>query len=247
MKGKRIILLGATGMVGGCALRICLENPDVAMVTSVSRRSTGIKDDRLREVLPDDFTDYSTMSDALQNQDAALYCLGVYTGAVPDDLFRRITVDYTLAFAQSLHRASPQAAFCFLSGQGADQTEHSRVAFARYKGMAENGLLAVGFPRVHIFRPGYIYPVTPREEPNLVYRISRTLYPVIRRIYPNIGIPSEDLARAMVHAGLYGPDRNGNAILQNQDIRSMARSRLGVRNSAGLSSPCPIDPSRDLR
>jgi len=222
MNGKQIILLGATGMVGGCALRICLENPDVAMLTSVSRRSTGIKDDRLREILLDDFTDYSTVADALENQDVALFCLGVYAGAVPDELFRRITVDYTLAFARSLHKTSPQAAFCFLSGQGSDQSEQSRVAFARYKGMAENGLLAVGFPKVHIFRPGYIYPVTPRKEPNLAYRISRTLYPVIRRIYPNIGIPSEDLARAMVHDGLYGPAENENAILENKAIRSMA-------------------------
>jgi uncharacterized protein YbjT (DUF2867 family) len=191
------------------------------MVTVIGRRSTGINDDRLREVVMDDFADYSALTDVLENQKAALYCLGAYTGAVPDGLFRRITVDYSLTFARALRKASPQAAFCFLSGQGADQTERSRLAFARYKGAAEKALLEIGFPRVHIFRPGYIYPVTPRKEPNLIYTITRFLYPLLRRLYPNIGISSEDLARAMVVAGLYGTGKYENPVLENKDIRSM--------------------------
>jgi uncharacterized protein YbjT (DUF2867 family) len=221
MDGKRVVITGASGMVGGCALRICLESPVVSRVTAIGRRPTGISDTRLHEVVVDDFNDYSALPEALENQDAALYCLGAYTGAVPDDLFRRITVDYTLAFAKSLHSASPQAAFCFLSGQGADQTERSRMAFARYKGAAENALLDIGFSRVHLFRPGYIYPVMPRKEPNLMYTITRFLYPLLRLLYPNIGISSEDLAAAMVHAGLYGTGENEGPILENKDIRSM--------------------------
>jgi uncharacterized protein YbjT (DUF2867 family) len=212
-------------MVGGYALQICLENPDVSLVTAIGRSRTGINDARLREIVVDDFTDYSA-TDALENQDAALFCLGVYTGAVPADLFRQITVDYTLAFAKSLHKASPQAAFCFLSGQGADQTEKSRMAFARYKGAAEKALLEIGFPRVHLFRPGYIYPVTPRKEPNLMYSVSRFLYPLVRRIYPNIGISSEDLAAAMVRASLYGTGENENPVLENKDIRSLSQQRI---------------------
>ncbi len=218
---KKVIITGATGMVGGCALRICLDEPDVSKVTVIVRRSVGIQHDKLREILHNDFTDYSAITDALKDHDVALYCLGAYTGAVPDDEFRRITVDYTLAFANALHEASPQAAFCFLSGQGADQTERSRMAFARYKGTAEKALLKIDFPRVHIFRPGYIYPVTQREEPNLVYRISRVLYPLLSRVSPNIGIPSEDLAHAMVQTGLYGTGREESSIFENKEIRSI--------------------------
>jgi len=221
MEEKGVIITGATGMVGGCALRICLNSPDVSMVTSIGRSRTGVKDDKLREIILDDFTDYSKATDALQDQDVALFCLGVYTGAVPDDEFRRITVDYMSAFAEALYKVSPDCSFCFLSGQGADQTEKSRVAFARNKGIAENGLLAIGFPRAHIFRPGYIYPVTPRKEPNLLYSISRFLYPLLRRIYPNIGIPSKDLAAAMVQAGLYGTGEHQSPVLENRDIRTM--------------------------
>lgn len=224
MSGKQVILIGATGMVGGCALRICLEHRDVEMVTVVGRRSVGMEHPRLREFIHDNFLDYRPIVDALRGQGVALYCLGVYTGAVPDNKFRQITVDYTLSYAAALHQQSPKSAFCFLSGQGADQNEKSRIAFARYKGAAEKGLLDIGFPRVHIFRPGYIYPVTPRKEPNLSYRLFRVLYPLIRRIYPNIGISTEDLAHAMVHTGLHGTQGMADPVLENKDIRLLADS-----------------------
>ena len=220
-KEYRVVVLGATGMVGGLALRYCLENPDVATVTSIGRRSTGIEHDKLSELTHANYLDFTVVQDRLEGHQLALFCLGAYTGAVPDDEFRRITVDYTLAFAEALYQASPDAAFCLLSGQGADQTEKSRVAFARYKGIAENGLLDIGFRRVHIFRPGYIYPVTPREEPNLLYSVFRKLYPAVRFIYPNIGVSSEHLARAMVHGGLYGTGSIETPILENKDIRFM--------------------------
>ena len=206
-------------MVGGLALSLALSHPDVGRVTSIGRRPTGEQGSMLREILHDDFTDFQPVEDSLKGHDAAFYCLGVYTGAVPDVEFQRITVDYTATFARALFAGSPGAAFCFLSGQGADQTEKSRVAFAKYKGMAENQLLSIGFPRTHVFRPGYIYPVTPRDEPNISYRIMRSLYPVVRRIYPNIGVSSEDLAKAMFRAGLDGTPGHPSPILENRDIQ----------------------------
>ena len=224
MSGKHVILVGATGMVGGIALRESLCRPDVATVTAVGRRATGVQDTKLREVLHNDFTDCSEIAEVFEGQDVALFCVGVYTGAVPDDEFRRITVDYTIAFARVLHERSPQAAFCFLSGAGADQTERSRMSFARYKGAAEKALLEFGFPRVHIFCPGYIYPVTPRHEPNLTYRITHLLYPLVRRVYPNIGVRSDDLARAMVSAGLDGTGAHEAPVLENRDIRALAET-----------------------
>ncbi|MGI9628670.1 MAG: hypothetical protein ACR2QM_17680, partial [Longimicrobiales bacterium] len=100
--------------------------------------------------------------------------------------------------------------------------EKSRIKFAKYKGMAENALLRVGFPRVHIFRPGYIYPSTPRTEPSLSYRMLRVAYPVVGRIYPNIGVSSEDLAGAMFEAGLVGTPGHDSPIIENTDIRRLA-------------------------
>ncbi len=234
-RGARLLLAGATGMVGGLALRDCLGRPEVSRVTVIGRRATGIEDPRLREVRHDDFTDFGGAEAALANQDCALFCLGAYTGAVDDETFRTITVDYTVAFAEALRKESPDAVFCLLSGQGADPSERSRMAFARYKGAAENALLDMSFPRLHLFRPGYIYPVEPREEPNATYRLIRLLYPLVRRIYPNIGVASDDLARAMVDAALEGTGEHTDPVLENRDIRKLAESRAGSR------APAPAD------
>src|SRR5580700_2709111 len=177
---KRLVIVGATGMVGGYALRYALENPAVGCVTSIGRRNLGISHQKLKEVLHPDFADCSALAGVLSDQDAAIFCLGAYTGALPDAEFRKITVDYTVEFARVFRGSSPGAAFSFLSGNGADQTGRSRMAFARYKGEAENALLATGFPHVYIFRPAYIYPVEPRKEPNLSYQVLRLIYPVFR-------------------------------------------------------------------
>lgn len=100
MKEKKIIITGATGMVGGIALEICLESPDVSKVTVIGRSKTGIEHIKLRQVMADDFNDYSSVADAFANQDVALFCLGVYTGAVPDDLFREILVKIKALFSK---------------------------------------------------------------------------------------------------------------------------------------------------
>jgi uncharacterized protein YbjT (DUF2867 family) len=221
MTSKRVILVGGTGMVGGLALRLCLDSDAVSTVTVMGRRSVGLAHAKLREVIHSDFADYHEVAGAFGEQDVALFCLGAYTGTVPDAELRKITVDYAVAFGETLLARSPRTALCFLSGAGADQREQTRVAFARYKGIAENALLRMGFPRVHIFRPGYIYPVTPRKEPHVLYRIARVLYPVVRHIYPNIGIASDDLARAMVHAGLHGTGAHESPVLENRDIRAL--------------------------
>ena len=216
---KKVIITGATGMVGGTVLRKCLESPAIAAVTSISRRSSGLQHEKLVEVLDADFLDFSSVSAHFKDQDIAYYCLGVYTGQVPTALFKTITVDYTKAFADALKIGSPDTHFCFLSGEGADPKEKSRVAFARFKGMAENYLIQKDFPALHIFRPGYIYPVEKREEPNWSYRLMRRLYPVMKTLYPAGVITSEQLAQAIFQTGLHGGPKE--VILQNVAIKAL--------------------------
>jgi uncharacterized protein YbjT (DUF2867 family) len=216
---KRVLITGATGMVGGLVLRRCLGRDDVAGVTCVVRRSTGMAHPKLNEVITD-MADVAGIADELAGCDVCFYCIGVYTGVVPKDEFRRITVDQVRAFGTVLRKASPGAALCFLSGQGADRSEHSRVMFARDKGAAENALVRLGFPRLHVFRPGYIFPVEPRKEPNAFYSFFRALWKYfLRFVYPNGGLSSHQLADAMVRAGLDGGDRE---VYSNRDIRQMA-------------------------
>jgi uncharacterized protein YbjT (DUF2867 family) len=173
---NRLVIVGTSGMVGGYALRYALDNPAVKSVTSIGRKKLGISHPKLKEVVHQDFADCSALTEALSGQDAAVYCLGTYTGSVSDAELHAITSDYTIEFARVLRESSPNAAFSFLSGNGADQTGRSRIAFARYKGEAEKALLVAGFPRVFLFRPAYIHPVQPRKEPNFSYRLIRAAY-----------------------------------------------------------------------
>jgi uncharacterized protein YbjT (DUF2867 family) len=227
----RLVIVGATGMVGGYVLRYALEQPAIGSVTAIVRRNLGISHPKLKEVLHRDFADCSALAEVLTGQDAAVFCLGVYTGAVSDAELRKITVDYTVEFARVLRGSSPEAAFSFLSGSGADPTGQSRMAFARYKGEAEKVLLAAGFPHVYIFRPAYIYPVEPRKEPNFTYRLLRWIYPVFRTLFPNQVIRADDLARAMVDVVVLGTPEG--PIFENRDIRAVVQSPSGIDQAKG--------------
>jgi uncharacterized protein YbjT (DUF2867 family) len=217
-----LLVVGATGMVGGYALRYALDHPAVERVTAIGRRSLGISHAKLNEILHPNFGDCSALAGSLSRQDAAIFCLGAYTGAVSDVELRTITVDYTAEFARVLHKSSPNAGFAFLSGQGADPTGKSRIAFARYKGEAENALLAAGFHAVYIFRPAYIYPVEPRKEPNTGYRLLRAIYPVFRMLFPSQVIRADDLARVMVDVAVRRTNERRASVFENNDIRAMA-------------------------
>ena len=218
----RVVIIGATGMVGGYALRYALAHPAIGLVTAIGRRAVGVSHPKLKEVLHRDFADCSALAGALSDQDAGVFCLGAYTGVVSDEELRRTTVDYTLEFSRVLRASSPKAAFSFLSGMGADPTGRSRTAFARYKGEAEKALMTMGFSRLHIFRPAYIYPVEPRKEPNFGYRLLRWIYPIFSRLLPNQVIPADDLAKAMVDVVVRGTGQRQEAVLENRDIRAIA-------------------------
>jgi nucleoside-diphosphate-sugar epimerase len=216
---KKILITGSNGMIGQLVLSLCLERADVSNVISITRKKIGIQHPKLTEIIHHDFLHYNDLYEQMQGIDICFYCIGVYTGQVPRDTFRKITVDFTKALGDALKINSSAAGICFLSGQGADSTEKSRVMFALDKGIAENYLVQLNFPHIAIFRPGYIYPVTPRIEPNLFYWLSRILYKyVLNWLYPNIGVSSVQLAKAMVHVGFHG---KGQIIYENRDIRAL--------------------------
>jgi len=226
---KRLVIVGASGMVGGYALRNALDNSAVESVTSIGRKKIEISHPKLKEVVHRDFADCSPLAETLAGQDAAVFCLGVYTGAVSDAEMRTITVDYTVEFSRILHGNSPRAAFSFLSGNGADPTGRSRMPFARYKGEAENALLAAGFPHVYIFRPAYIYPVEPRREPNFSYRMLRAIYPAFRILFPNYVIRADNLAQVMVDTVVSGTGQRGGPVFENREIRARVESLQALR------------------
>jgi len=220
----RLVIVGATGMVGGYALRYALEHPAVKSATAIIRSKLDISHPKLNQVVHRDFADCSALAEALSGEDGAVFCLGAYTGAVSDAELRTITVDYPIEFARVLHASSPGAAFSFLSGSGADPTGRSRMPFARYKGEAEKALVAARFPRLYIFRPAYIYPVEPRKEPNFSYRLLRAIYPAFRLLFPNQVIRADDLARAMVDVAVQKTAERESRVFENRHIRTMVES-----------------------
>jgi nucleoside-diphosphate-sugar epimerase len=213
---KNILITGTNGMIGNLILQNCLKRDDIGKVTSITRKPLGIYHPKLVEVIHTDFLDYSKIEHDFKNQDVCFYCIGVYTGQVPTEEFKKITVAYTEIFANALRKNNETTSFCFLSGQGADSSEKSSVLFAREKGIAENILLKLKFINMHIFRPAYIYPITPRVEPNFLYKMMRILYKPLKFIYPNFSVTSEKLAATMVEVGMNG---GGKTIYENADIR----------------------------
>jgi uncharacterized protein YbjT (DUF2867 family) len=221
---KRLVIVGATGMVGGYALRYALDHPAIDAVTAIGRRAVGLSHRKLREVAHPNFADCTALAEPLKEQDGVVFCLGKYTGAVSEAELRTITVDYTKEFARVLRGSSREAALSFLSGSGADPTGQSRIPYARYKGEAEAALLSAGFSSLYIFRPAYIYPVEPRKEPNFSYRLLRGIYPAFRVLFPNQVIRADELARVMVDAAVQGTKQREGSIFENRDIRAMVAS-----------------------
>lgn len=212
---KKVIIVGATGMIGSLILEECLKSDTISNIIAISRKKLNNDHPKLRNIIHSDFSNFDSILEEFKNIDIGFFTIGVYSGKVKDDVFKKITVDFPIKFGTALQGASPNSTLCFLSGAGADRTEQSKMAFAKFKGMAENQISAIGFNSWYSFRPSYIYPVSPRQEPNIMYRISRFMYPLISLFGKNMSIKSTELAKAMVQVGLNG---NSNEILENQEI-----------------------------
>ncbi|MFT5724097.1 MAG: hypothetical protein ACI9JN_001214 [Bacteroidia bacterium] len=214
-KTKRAIITGASGMIGRLVLQHCLANDAITEVVSLVRKRSSQNDPKLTEVVIPDFNSLDAGATYWQNIDVVFYCIGVYTGSVNRALFRQITVDYPVHFGKNIAKYSPNAKVVLLSGQGADRSEKSKVMFAKDKGAAENALSNMGFQSFNALRPGYIYPVEKRSEPNVSYRLMRRLYPLLKGLGSKFSISSVGLARVMFDIGLHGSKRE---IYENQDL-----------------------------
>lgn len=210
----KAIITGSTGMIGKLILNKCLQSANIQQVVSLVRRPTVQMHAKLTEVVVDNFEDYSNHETVFEGVDIAFFCLGAYTGQVSNDALKTITVNYAVAFAAVVAKYSPNATFCLLSGAGADRTETSKTPFALYKGMAENQIAQLNL-NFYSFRPGYIYPVEPRKEPNLFYSLLRVCYPVLKPFFKAHSITSTVLANAMFKVGLQGATVQ---VLENKDI-----------------------------
>jgi uncharacterized protein YbjT (DUF2867 family) len=221
----KVVIFGATGMVGNGVLRECLRDPDVELVLTVGRspagnQTPGPQKSKLREILHHDLADLSTIESQLTGFHACFFTLGVSSAGMSEAAYDRITYDLTLAAAEPLSRLNPGITFIYVSGTGTDSTEQGRVMWARIKGKTENALLRLPL-NAYMFRPGLIQPLDGIRSKTPAYRILYALLkpflPLLRRALPNQVLSTRDIGQAMLAVAKRGYARR---ILETNDIRA---------------------------
>jgi uncharacterized protein YbjT (DUF2867 family) len=221
----KVLLFGATGMVGQGVLRECLLDSGVASVVAVGRSASGVSNAKLREIVHGDLTNYVPIEPQLSGFDACFFCLGISSAGLTEEKYAHITYDITMRAAETLVRLNPAMTFVYVSGQGTDSTERGRIMWARVKGRTENALLRLPFKAAFMFRPGVIVPRFGARSRTALYRIpymlTRPLLPLLLRGFPNHVLTTDEIGRAMLVVARYGAPRH---VLETGDIRSLLNS-----------------------
>jgi uncharacterized protein YbjT (DUF2867 family) len=218
----KVILFGATGMVGQAVLRECLLDPRIESVLVVARTVLAVDDPRVSQVVHEDFLDVSSLAPHFTGLDACFFCVGVSANGMSEPAYRRVTYFITMAVARELAGQNAGLRFLYISGAGTDSTEHGRLMWARVKGETENAVLSLPF-HGYALRPGYIQPVGGVRSKNRlyrnIYRVTGGLYPLLARVLPRHVIASDQLARAMITVAADGAPAR---ILDNSALLRLA-------------------------
>ena len=221
----KVLIFGATGMVGQGALRECLLDEAVSEVVTVGRTPTGQAHPKLKERIAKDLFDLAPLDTDLRGADACLFCLGVSSAGMTEAAYTRMTHDLTLGVAEHLARLEPGMVFIYVSGAGTDTSEQGRTMWARVKGRTENDLRRLPFRRVYLFRPGFIQPLHGIRSRtgwyNLLYAVFRPLAPLVRWLFPGATLTTESLGRAMLLAAREGSAKD---VLEARDLNDLVNA-----------------------
>jgi uncharacterized protein YbjT (DUF2867 family) len=218
----KVVITGATGMVGKAVLIECIESDRVSEIVLVSRSPIGMTDPKITEVIHDDFSNFDAIQDKLKGLDACFYCMGVSSFRMSETDYTRFTYDYALAFSSVLKQVSPDAVFNYVSGAGSDSTEKGRIMWARVKGRTENMIFNMGFKDAYAFRPGAIYPAKGVKSKvriyDLAYKLFLPFYPLLKHLMSIV--ESDQLGQAMINSVLHPQE---NKFLENNDLVQLAK------------------------
>jgi nucleoside-diphosphate-sugar epimerase len=215
--GLRIVLTGATGMVGEGVLLTCLNHPAVEQVLMVNRRTYPLQHPKLKELLLTDFTQAASVSDQFSGYNACFFCAGISSVGMSEEQYTRVTYDATLSFAEALACISPHMTFIFVSGNGTDSTKQGKSMWARVKGRTENALARLAFAAEYNFRPGIMKPVAGQKNVKAMMRVLGWTHPVWRML--GFASTLQGLGLAMIHAALRGAPKQ---VLEVKDINALA-------------------------
>lgn len=220
---KKVIITGATGMVGKGVLLECLDHEAISKVLVIGRNQIGIEHPKLKELIHKDFTNFSSVKNQLIDYDACFYSLGISAAGLKEDQYKRITYDYALALANTLLKNNPEMTFNYVSGEGTDSSEKGRMMWARVKGMTENDILNLGFKQAFAFRPGAIIPLrgikSRTKNYQFMYDYFMWLVKGIKAIAPNSVVNTTQIGLAMINSMLKG---YGKKVLKPKDIITLA-------------------------
>jgi uncharacterized protein YbjT (DUF2867 family) len=215
----KIILTGATGMVGEGVLHECLQHPSIEQVLIINRKPSGMTHAKLKEIIHSDFNNINPIADKLAGYDACLFCLGVSAVGMKEEDYTRLTHTLTLHVAKTMLQQNPGMTFCYISGAGTDSTEKGKMMWARVKGKTENDLLNLPFKQVFLFRPGYMNPTKGMKNTLKYYKYISWMYPALRLLLPKYVSTLSELGKAMINAVILGYPKQ---VLEVKDIVTLA-------------------------
>lgn len=222
----KVLITGASGMVGKGVLLECLDHPSITQVLSIGRSTIGLDHPKLNQLKHPDFSDFSNVKDQLKGYDAAYLCMGVSSAGMSEEEYTIKTYDYTLSLANVLYEMNAEMTCIYVSGQGTDSSEKGRSMWARVKGKTENDLLKLGFGQAFMFRPGGIIPVRGVRPSSKIYRIAITwlgwLLPVIKFLSPNSIVKSSEIGQTMIYVSLNGYSKS---IIDPKDILNVTKMK----------------------
>ncbi len=216
----KIILTGATGMVGEGVLHECLNHPQIESVLIINRRSAEAVHPKLKELVHSDFYDLSSIEDQLKGYDACFFCLGVSSVGVSKEDYYKMTYTLTLQMGTTLSRINPGSKFLYISGKGTDSAEKG-TGWAAVKGKTENDLRKLPFKEVYGVRPGFIKPIKGMKRTIRFYKYVLWMFPIGRALFPSGFCTLQELAAAMIHVALNG---NNHHAIEGMDIIRLAKS-----------------------
>jgi hypothetical protein len=216
----RVILTGATGMVGEGVLIECLKNPLVERVLLVNRKPCLFIHPKLKEIVHQDFFNLNEIEDDLSGYNTCLFCLGVSSVGMNEDEYTKISYTLTMNFARTVSRLNHNMSFSYISGVGTDSSEKGKLMWARVKGKTENDLMKLPFKAVYAFRPGMLKPTVGQKNTLKYYKYLGWLYPILKAIIPNSASSLQELGLAMIHASAYGSEKK---VLEVKDIIQLAK------------------------
>jgi nucleoside-diphosphate-sugar epimerase len=215
----RVIITGATGMVGEGVLLECLLNPQVEKVLIVNRKHYDLQHPKLQELIVPDFMKLDAVKDQLKGYDACFFCAGISSVGMKEEDFRRVTYDVTLNFARTLSDINPNMTFIYVSGAGTDSSEQGRLMWARVKGKTENDLMKLPFKNVFPFRPGFMKPFPEQKNLPSWFKFLGWLFPIVKALSSNSVSTMQQVGRAMIAVSLNGYSKK---ILEISDINSVS-------------------------